>query len=107
LRLVSKRLNVFADSVVNRTVTLDDNDPREQTSYRFIERLLDPLDVLRSHVRNLRIGHFKGDKDSSCMNINLLVACLQSIRKLDSLRSEISLTSILGEGSKFAELFRH
>jgi hypothetical protein len=41
------------------------------------------------------------------MNINLLVACLQSIRKLDSLRSEISLTSILGEGSKFAELFRH
>ncbi|KAF2831759.1 hypothetical protein CC86DRAFT_143063 [Ophiobolus disseminans] len=93
-RLVSKQLSAFADSVLYRVVVLEDQgEKREQATYRFIERLLDPTDILRSHVRSLHVKSFYGDDQSACMNVQLLAACLRSIEKLHAFSwgSEIPL----------------
>jgi hypothetical protein len=88
LRLVTKRCNEFADAVLYRTIVLEeDTVSQERASYRFIERLLDPRDPLRHHVRFVHIKSFKGDEDSSCMNTKLLLECLHNVQKLDSFRS--------------------
>ncbi|KAH8732644.1 hypothetical protein GQ44DRAFT_696217 [Phaeosphaeriaceae sp. PMI808] len=85
LRLVSKRLSAFADSLLCRTITFgDDNLFQEQATYHYIERLLDPTDASRQLVRFLHVQSFRGDKESYCMNTELLLACVRSIRKLDS-----------------------
>ena len=87
LRLVCRRLQVFAESVLYRNIVLqEDEDAQEQASYRFIERILDPTDTLRRHVRSLGVKSFKGDDDSSCMNTQMLLACVRSIDRLDSFR---------------------
>ncbi|KAH7061653.1 hypothetical protein BKA63DRAFT_573366 [Paraphoma chrysanthemicola] len=85
LRLISKRFIFFADSVLCRSIVLEeDNDAQEQATYRFIERILDPTDALRRYVRSLVVRSFKGDDASSCMNSQLLLQCVQCIAKLDS-----------------------
>lgn len=92
LRLVSQRFNDFADSVLYRKIVLEEDTVlQEQASYRTIERLLDPTDALRQHARFFHVNSFKGDLDSSCMNVALLIACLRNVRKLDSFRFAISL----------------
>lgn len=59
---------------------------QEQASYHFIGRLLNPDDSLRRDVRFLRVKSFKGDNESSCMNTELLAACINSIPKLERFR---------------------
>jgi hypothetical protein len=91
LRSVSKRLSLFADSVLYRTIVLqEDNVSQEQASYRCIERLLDATDTLRRYVRFLHIKSFRGDEASLCMNTQLLLACLRNAQKLESFRCAIS-----------------
>jgi hypothetical protein len=90
LRSVSKRLSLFADSVLYRTVVLqEDNVSQEQASYRCIERLLDPADALRRYARFFHVESFRGDEASLCMNTQLLLACLRNARKLESFRFAI------------------
>jgi hypothetical protein len=73
--------------VLYRTIVLEeDNVIQELATYRCIERLLEPSDTLRQHVRFMHVRSFKGDDDSLCMNMRLLVACLLNIRKLDTFR---------------------
>jgi hypothetical protein len=86
LRLVSKRLKSFAESVLYKNIMLDDNEENEMSTYRFIERLSDPTDDLSRHVRSLQVTSFKGDDESFCMNTDLLVSCLNGVQKLDSIR---------------------
>jgi hypothetical protein len=87
LRLVSKRFDGYVTAALHRTIVLEeDTEYQEQTSFRLIERLLDPFDALKNHVRSLHVKSFKGNDDSCCMSTELLLACLQSIRKLDSFR---------------------
>jgi hypothetical protein len=99
LRRVSKRLNAFAESILYKAIVLgEDHDTEEQASYRIIERILDSSDLVRFHVRKLSVRSFKGDEDSSCMNIRLLVDCIRSIYKLASF-GYVSLEGISGASS--------
>lgn len=92
LRSISRRLGVFADSELYRTIVLEeDNDVQEQASFRSIERLLDPTDALRHQVRFLHVRSFRGDEGSLCMNARMLQDCLKCIHKLDSLRYVLQL----------------
>ncbi|KAF2028107.1 hypothetical protein EK21DRAFT_90930 [Setomelanomma holmii] len=91
-RSVSRRLKIFAESVLYREIVLEeDNDAQEQATYRFIERILDSTDALCGHVRSVRVRSFKGDDASSCMNTQLLQACLRSINRLDSFSWDANL----------------
>ncbi|KAF1912223.1 hypothetical protein BDU57DRAFT_542086 [Ampelomyces quisqualis] len=83
LRAVSKQLRGFADAILYSTIVLEESNVfQEQASFRSIERLLDPADNLRRHVRLVKVNSYKGNEESFCMNTHLLVACLRSIQKL-------------------------
>jgi hypothetical protein len=91
-RCVSRRLKIYAESVLYRHIVLEeDTVSHERASYRFIERLLDSDDVFSRHVRTIQIKDFRGDDESSCMNTHLLSTCVNAIKKLESIRSAISL----------------
>jgi hypothetical protein len=85
-RLVSKRLKSFAESVLYKNITLNDDEENEMSTYLFIERLSDPTDDLSRHVRSLNVASFKGDNESCCMNTDLLLSCLNGVQKLESIR---------------------
>ncbi|KAH7379260.1 hypothetical protein DE146DRAFT_309608 [Phaeosphaeria sp. MPI-PUGE-AT-0046c] len=90
LRSISRRLSLYADSELYRTIVLEeDNFAQEQASYRCIERLLDPTDALRHQVRFLRVRAFNGDEGSFCMNTRMLQDCIKFIHKLDSFSWDI------------------
>jgi hypothetical protein len=94
-RCVSRRLKIYAESVLYRHIVLEeDTVQHERASYRFIERLLDSDDILSRYVRTIQIRDFRGDDESSCMNTQLLSACVNTIKKLESLRSATSLPFI-------------
>ncbi|KAH7357323.1 hypothetical protein BKA66DRAFT_473378 [Pyrenochaeta sp. MPI-SDFR-AT-0127] len=83
-RILSPRLNAFAESVLYRNIVLEDDDQHELSSYRAIERLGSPKDPLSQHVRSLHVKSFKGDEESFCMNQKFLLVCLNNIQRLRS-----------------------
>ncbi|KAL6711789.1 hypothetical protein ACN47E_002832 [Coniothyrium glycines] len=97
LRLVSQRLKSFADTELFRELVLVDDEDHELTTFRLVERLADPEDSLRRHVRALQIKAFKGDEHSFCMNTSLLDSCLRSIIRLESFSwdSDVQVPSTL------------
>ena len=87
LRSTSQRLSLFAESQLHRTIILEEvYGVKEQASFKYIERLLDPSDALRLQVRFLQVKSFNGDEESFCMNTRLLHECLRCIHKLDTFR---------------------
>ncbi|KAH6638451.1 hypothetical protein C7974DRAFT_160861 [Boeremia exigua] len=83
LRLTSSRLKDFVDALANRTVSLVDDEIHERITYRLVERLTDPSDKIRYHVRALNVVDFKGDEDSYCLNTALIADCLRHFQRLD------------------------
>lgn len=84
LRLTSSRLKSFSDAVAHRCVSLVDDEVHEQITYRLVERLTNPSDEIRRHVRDLRVLDFKGDAQSSCLNGALITRCFEHVQRLDS-----------------------
>lgn len=65
-------------------MSLIDDESHELITYRLAERLTDPSDKLCHYVRNLCIVHFKGNTNSYCLNIDLIVDCLRHVQRLDT-----------------------
>ena len=84
LRLTSLRLRAFAEAVDHRHLALIDDEIHEKITCRLAERLNNSSDEICRYVRDLSVVGFKGDDESYCLNVDLIVRCLHSVHKLDT-----------------------
>ena len=61
-----------------------DDEIHEKITCRLAERLNNSSDKICRYVRDLSVVGFKGDDESYCLNVDLIVRCLHSVHKLDT-----------------------